>query len=48
MARLHEYIAWAAGLMPEHRVSRGELSLFANGFGKPQPVAVIGVPTKKR
>lgn len=39
--------AWAAGLMPSHRPSLGELELFARGFGRPQPVAIVGVPTRR-
>lgn len=39
------YEAWANGLMPSHRPSLGELELFASGYGRPQPVAIVGVPT---
>lgn len=44
MARQHEYLAWVAGLLPNYCPSQGALMLAALGHGKPQPVAVIGIP----
>ena len=40
------YGAWAVGRLPDHRPSLGELFLLERGFGKDEPVAVIGVPQR--
>lgn len=47
MPRVHEFQAWAAGLLPGHQPSRGELMLLAAGHGRPDPVAIVGVPVKR-
>lgn len=47
MSRGHELTAFARGLLPDYQPSRADLFLISTGFGETDPVAVIGVPTRK-
>jgi hypothetical protein len=47
MSRGHELQAFARGLFSDYQPSRADLFLLATGFGDTEPVAVIGVPTRK-